>query len=371
MDFTPDEATAEVTRLTADIAAKCSTPEHVAELTAAGARLDVDLWRELSQAGLLGLELPEDVPGGGGLTVVDSVAVAEQLGRALSIVPFGAHAIAAVPTLAEYAGETLRAVWIERAAAGLAVLTVAVDEDLGYDPTSPATTLTSAGDGWKLNGTKVIVTFATAADAFLVTATGPDGAVVVLVPIDSPGVSVVATPTTGLLPTSQVDFVDVAVPADAVLGGGDAAVARFLDRVTLAACAEQSGILDRALELTAAYAAEREQFGKPIGANQAVAQRLADGYIDVQGLKLTTAQAAWLFANEDDAGLAVATAKFWAAQAGHRVSHTAVHVHGGVGLDTSHPLHRYFLRAKHNEYSLGSLPATVARIGATLATEPA
>lgn len=371
MDFTPDDATAEVARLTADIAAKLSTPQHVAELTDTGARHDVDLWRELAQAGLLGLELPEAIAGGGGRTVVDTVTVTEQLGRTLGIVAFGAHAIAAVPTLAAHATDPLRATWLERAAAGLAVLTVAVDEDLGYDPTSPATTVSAAGDAWKLNGTKVIVAFATAADALLVTASGPDGAVVALVPTDAPGVRIVATPTTGLLPTAQVDFVDVPIPADAVLSGGSTTVARLLDRVALAACAEQSGILERALEMTAEYAAEREQFGKPIGANQAVAQRLADAYIDVQGLKLTTAQAAWLLANDDDAGLAIATAKFWAAQAGHRVAHTAVHVHGGVGLDTGYPLHRYFLRAKHNEYSLGSLPATLAQIGATLAAEPA
>ncbi|NMO04739.1 acyl-CoA/acyl-ACP dehydrogenase [Gordonia sp. TBRC 11910] len=375
MDFTLDETTAEVAGLAADIAAKLSTPEKVAELEAAGARLDVDLWRELSQAGLLGLELPEKIPGGGGLSVVDTVTIAEKLGRALALVPFGQHAIAAIPILATYGGTALRAEWLERAAAGSAVLTLAVDEDLGYDPDRPATTLTRDSTGWKLNGTKVIAAFASSADAVLVTAAGPDGAVVVLVPTDSTGLSMTATPSTGLLPTAQLDFDDVAVPADAVLAGGSETVAALLDRAALAVCAEQSGILDRALELTAAYAAEREQFGKPIGANQAVAQRLADGYIDVQGLKLTTVAAAWLLANDTDAdapvGVAVSTAKFWAAQAGHRVSHTAVHVHGGVGLDTSHPVHRYFLRAKHNEYSLGSLPATLARIGAALAVEPA
>ncbi|GAB16725.1 putative acyl-CoA dehydrogenase [Gordonia effusa NBRC 100432] len=370
MDFTPDETTAEVAGLAADIAAKLSGPEKVAELEAAGARLDVDLWRELSQAGLLGLELPEKV-GGGGLTVADTIAVAEQLGRALALVPYGQHSIAVLPTLAAFGSKSLRGDWLERAAAGLGVLGVAIDEDLGYDPASPATSLHRDGKSWKLNGAKVIVAFATAADALLVTAAGPDGSVVVLVPTEADGVRITATPSTGLLPTAQVDFDAVTVPDEAVLSGGSAAVSTLLDRAALAACAEQSGILERALELTAAYAAEREQFGKPIGANQAVAQRLADGYIDVQGLKLTTAQAAWLLANGDQSSVAVSTAKYWAAQAGHRVSHTAVHVHGGVGLDTSHPVHRYFLRAKHNEFGLGSLPATLASIGAALAAEPA
>lgn len=375
MDFTPEQTTADVAGLAADIAKKISTPEHVAELEAAGARLDVDLWRELSQTGLLSLELAEKL-GGGGRTIVDTVAVAEQLGRSLAVVPYGTHAIVALPTVAAHGTKAVREEWLDRAAAGSAVLAVAIDEDLGYDPTVPTTTLTREGSTWTLTGTKVAAAYASAADAILVTASGPDGPVVALVPTDAAGITVTATPTTGLTPTSQLDFEGVVLDASAILNGGAATVTAVLERATLAACAEQSGIVERALELTAEYAAEREQFGKPIGANQAVAQRLADGYIDVQGLKLTTTQAAWQLANPDVAtdgriDVAVATAKFWAAQAGHRVAHTAVHVHGGVGLDTSHPVHRYFLRAKQNEYTQGSLPATLASIGAKLAAEPA
>ena len=67
---------------------------------------------------------------------------------------------------------------------------------------------------------------------------------------------------------------------------------------------------------------------------------------------------------------AVATAKFWAADAGHRVAHTAVHVHGGLGIDTSYPVHRYFIAAKHNEFALGGATAQLRRIGAALATAP-
>ena len=107
-------------------------------------------------------------------------------------------------------------------------------------------------------------------------------------------------------------------------------------------------MLERALELTAEYARSREQFGRPIGGFQAVAQRLADAYIDVEAVRLTMWQAAWRLAagrpGDTEVGAAIATAKFWAADAGHRVAHTAVHVHGGIGIDTSLPaaplLHR-------------------------------
>jgi len=101
-----------------------------------------------------------------------------------------------------------------------------------------------------------------------------------------------------------------------------------------------------------------------------VAQRLADAYIDVEAARLTMWQAAWLLSRGGDAAeadLAVATAKFWAADAGHRVAHTAVHVHGGLGIDVSYPVHRYFVAAKGNEFALGGATAQLRRIGAALA----
>ena len=159
----------------------------------------------------------------------------------------------------------------------------------------------------------------------------------------------------------------VALDEDRVLGGPE--VADWLvSRATVGLCAVQSGVLERALELTAEHARSRVQFGRPIGSFQAVTQRLADAYIDTEAVRLTMWQAAWLLASGDAAAdVAVATAKFWAADAGHRVAHTAVHVHGGVGIDTSYPVHRYFVAATHNEFALGGATAQLRRIGAALA----
>jgi 3-oxocholest-4-en-26-oyl-CoA dehydrogenase beta subunit len=140
-------------------------------------------------------------------------------------------------------------------------------------------------------------------------------------------------------------------------------------------CAVQAGVLERALELTAEYARSREQFGRPIGSFQAVAQRLADAYIDVEAVGLTMWQAAWLLAagrpGDPEVDAAVASAKFWAADAGHRVAHTAVHVHGGMGIDTSYPLHRYFAAAKRAEFTLGGATAQLRRLGDVLGREAA
>jgi alkylation response protein AidB-like acyl-CoA dehydrogenase len=78
-------------------------------------------------------------------------------------------------------------------------------------------------------------------------------------------------------------------------------------------------------------------------------------------------QAAWRLEAGLPAAAEIATAKFWAAEGGHRVAHTAVHVHGGVGIDVSHPVHRYFAAAKRNEFALGGATAQLLRLGAVLA----
>jgi alkylation response protein AidB-like acyl-CoA dehydrogenase len=169
---------------------------------------------------------------------------------------------------------------------------------------------------------------------------------------------------------ASLELENVTLDSGRLLGGSE--VLPFLiTRQTVGIAATQLGVLERALELTAEYARTREQFGRPIGSFQAVAQRLADAYIDVEALRLTTLEAAWRVSEGLPATLELATAKFWAADAGHRVAHTAVHVHGGTGIDTDGPLHRYFVAAKRNEFALGSATAQLRRIGADLAVTPA
>ena len=96
-----------------------------------------------------------------------------------------------------------------------------------------------------------------------------------------------------------------------------------------------------------------------------------DDYIAVKALRLTLTQAAWRLSEELPADVDVNTAAFWAADAGHRVAHTTVHVHGGVGIDTDHPVHRYFLAAKQTEFAVGSATGQLLQIGRELADTPA
>jgi alkylation response protein AidB-like acyl-CoA dehydrogenase len=137
----------------------------------------------------------------------------------------------------------------------------------------------------------------------------------------------------------------------------------------LGLCALELGVVERAVRITAQYAGERKQFDRPIGSFQAVQMRAADAWIDVESIRLTTWQAAWRL----DAGLpasdAIRVAKFLAAEAGHRITYAAQHLHGGIGVDVDYPIHRYYLWSKMLELTLGSGARQLAALGESIAAE--
>jgi alkylation response protein AidB-like acyl-CoA dehydrogenase len=132
-------------------------------------------------------------------------------------------------------------------------------------------------------------------------------------------------------------------------------------------CALELGVTARALRMTAEYTTGRQQFDRPIATFQAVAQRAADAYIDVESIRLTTWQAAWQLSEGREAASAVALAKWAAADAGHRVVYAAQHLHGGIGFDKDYPLYRYYLWSKQLELSLGAASHQLVRLGEELA----
>jgi hypothetical protein len=127
----------------------------------------------------------------------------------------------------------------------------------------------------------------------------------------------------------------------------------------------QTGVTERALRMTAEYVAGRQQFERPIGSFQAVGQRLADAYIDVEAIRLTMWQAAWRLAHGLPSDEQIAIAKFQASDAGQRVCAAAQHLHGGIGVALDYPLHRYTLWAKQVELTLGSGTPQLVKIGET------
>jgi alkylation response protein AidB-like acyl-CoA dehydrogenase len=365
MDFSPTEASTDLGGLVRTITDSVCTPEHQRQLDGLDQRFDRDLWTKLVDADVLSTTAPESL-GGGGFGVVEEVAVLTALGRQMAAVPYLESVVLGAGALARSGSTELQAQWATPAIKGEKILTVALDGEMGQGPVQA----TTADGGYRLTGTRALVPFGPVADAFLVPAETDEGTKVFLVAASDAGVSAASLDTTGHGSIGHLDLQDVEVSADRAVGSGDTA-SWLTTRATLGRSAFQLGVLERALELTATYAREREQFDRPIGSFQAVSARLADGYIDIKALRLTVTQAAWRLSEDLPSDLEVGTAAFWAAEAGHRVAHTAVHVHGGVGIDTDHPIHRYFLAAKQTEFGIGGATGALLRIGRELAETPA
>ena len=367
MDFMLTPAQDELGTLARQILTERVTPELLRELDGGSTRFDRDLWGELAKAGILAAALPEEA-GGDGLGLLEQCSLLIEIGRTVAPAPYLASIALGATAVALFGSGEQRERWAAPAGRGEILLAAALAEDDGDDPAAPATTARESDGGWLLTGTKTTVLAGAEADLLLVPASTPSGVGVFIVAPGDAGVSVQPQQVTGGDGTVQVTLTRAFVPADRLLGGIGSGVAGWLAaRATIGLCALQLGVAQRALDLTAAYARSREQFGKPIGSFQAVSQRLADGYIDIEGMRLTLWQAAWRLAEGLPAATELATAKFWAAEGGHRVAHTAVHVHGGVGIDTDGEVHRYYVAAKHNEFALGGATAQLRRIGAALA----
>ncbi|QWF77553.1 acyl-CoA dehydrogenase family protein [Amycolatopsis sp. CA-230715] len=362
MDFTLTEAQGDLAGLARRILGDRVTPETLGQH--GSGRLDRALWTEFGRAGLIDAALPAAV-GGGGFGLLEQCSVLIELGRAVAPLPYLPTVTMAAAALAEFGrGEQLER-WLIPALRGEKVFAVALPDV----SVPPGFTAERSASGWRLSGTQTAVGVAADADAVLVPADTADGVAVFVLASDSPGLLVDPQRTVDRGDSALVTLAEAAVPDSALLGEPGAGVAEWLRlRGTVGLCAAQLGVLERALELTAAHARERRQFDAVIGSFQAVRQRLADAYADVEAVRLTLWQAAWLLSEAEPAAEEVATAKFWAAEAGHRVAHTAVHVHGGVGIDTEHEMHRYFVAAKRNEFALGGATAQLRELGGLLAS---
>jgi len=330
---------------------------------------DRPLWDALAAAGLLGISLPSS-SGGSGESFLATALLLEQAGRHAAPVPLLATVVMGAMPIARFGTPEQQQAILPGVMDGSLILTAALVEP-GTSPDSPGTVARSDGDGWRLDGSKTCVPAGTIAARFLVPAAVGSGVGVFLVATGGPGVSVTPLLTTAGSPSARLDLSGAAGELLGSVEAGPEIVDWIVTHATAGMCSQMAGAAKRAVELTAEYTKGREQFDRPIATFQAVGQRTADAFIDAEGIQLTSRQAAWRLGEGLPSVQEVAIAKFWAADAGQRVVHAAVHLHGGVGVDRDYPLHRYFLLAKELELSLGGSTASLLRLGAVLAREPA
>jgi 3-oxocholest-4-en-26-oyl-CoA dehydrogenase beta subunit len=376
VDFTFTEEQETISKLAREVFERRATPERLTELEAGEIRHDTALWRELAAVDLLGTALPESLGGScvSGDGFVDLGVLLAEVGWSVAPVPVYATLVLGADPIARHGSPEQRQRFLPGVIAGERVLTAGLAEPGRSDPTSaPATKARRDGPNWRLDGAKELVPAGQLAETVLVPATTDDGdwtsrEGVFLLSTDAPGVEIRPVATTNREPSADVFLDGAIVSAQDRLPGGQL-IGSLHTRALVGLCAIQLGVAERALRIAAGYTTGREQFGRPIGSFQAVQQRMADAYIDVEAIRWTTWHAAWLIAQGRPAQRAARIAKFWAAEAGARVTATAQQVHGGIGIDTSYPLHRYFLWAKHNELTLGCATAQLARLGSTYPTD--
>ncbi len=356
MDFDLTDEHAAIVDLATTILGEHADPARLRQLEEGGLWLDDEAWRAFTGSGLVAAVLP--APVGGDLGMLGLHLLLEQAGMTAAHVPLWEHGVGAL-TLATLAPS---AVDLDRVATGDDLVTLALME-AGATADAP-TVVASDGDGWRLTGTKVLVPLLDRTRHLLVSATTEAGApAVFLVARDA----VVATPQqlSSRVPHARVDLDRVEATPVGPLDGS--ALDWLLQRARSGLASLQAGLNQGAVRLAADYTSTREQFGRPIATFQAVSQRVAQAFIEAECGRLTALQAAWSLDEDGAAPDEVAIAKWWAAEAGHEVLHAAQHVHGGVGVDREYPLHRYLLRTKQVEFTLGTAPEHLAALGARVA----
>jgi 3-oxo-4-pregnene-20-carboxyl-CoA dehydrogenase alpha subunit len=362
MDFDLDENSQELRRLTADLLDREATPARIETHERSGEPYDVKLWSALAGAGVLGACLPEDL-GGAGLGAVELAVILREIGAHAAPVPAYASLTAAL-TLARH-GTGERRERLAALAEGETVLTAAVREPGAGLAATPATTARRDGDAYVLDGVKTFVPYAEQAAAVLVPARTDDAGVGVFVLEPGEG-TLSPQPAATHEPMSRLALDGVRAGADRLLGAG--AHETLTGLATAGAVATASGTLAAALDLTTEYVKTREQFERPLAAFQAVTMQIGDVYIAKRALDVAMWAAVWRLAEgTDDAAEVLAVAAWAACEGALRALYTCQHLHGGIGLDVTYPLHRHFAWGKHYAHLLGGASAQLDAIGALVA----
>lgn len=332
MDFTPD-------------------PQQQAVADVVNSVLDREnTWEALVSGGVSALGVPDRL-GGDGVGLPELATALTEIGRhglvspALATLGFGL-----VPLL-DMADDEQQSRFLEGVATG-AILTAAVNEPGASLPDRPATKLS----GGRLTGVKVAVPYAAQADWMLVST---DGGVAVVSP-KADGVRLVRTPSSAGGEECAVELTDVGV--DAVLEAGDAHRLNQLALATVGAYA--AGLMAGAVRLTADYVSNRHQFGRPLATFQTVAAQLAEVYIASRTVDLASTSAVWRLSEGRDADDDLDILAYWLTSQAPPAMQTCHHLHGGMGMDITYPMHRYYSSIKDLTRLLGGPAHRLDLVGA-------
>ena len=325
------------------------------------------LWEQMAGLGWMGLVLPIEHGGEGG-DAVDQLALSEEMGRALLPSPYMISAVTCGQLVSLAGNAFQREKILPSLAQGKLIMSLALYEDDGGSGAERVSTEVSAqGGGYRLNSVKNFVPFAASADTLICAARGPESGGITLGLVSSKAPGVVIEPLTSIAgyPQARVEFSDVELTHDEILGrageGGDA-LAKALEWATLVQCGEMVGRCRKILEMVIDYAKNRVQFGRPIGAFQAIQHQCADLRVAVDAAELLTYRAACSMAEDHACVEEIALAKASADEMS-RLSTVVGHgVYAGISYTVEHDMQLYSARNKLSEADGGGMLAQIDRI---------
>ena len=330
-------------------------------------------WQLFAELGWLTVPFREE-DGGFGASAVDLMVVMEEFGKGMVVEPFLPTAVLVGGMISELGSAGQKEALLGPVMEGQRQLALAwAEPDSRYNLASVATKATRDGDSWTIDGDKIVVFNAAAADQIVVIArTDGDvrdeqGITAFLVDAGTDGLSHRDYPTVDGHRAAELHLHSVRVSDDAVLGEvGQAlpALQRVMDRAALAAASEAMGAMECLLRKTVEYAKTRKQFNTPIGAFQALQHRMAEMFIECQLSRSIIVMAAMTMDSDTDEiekRKAVSAAKSRVGRAMRRVGQEAVQIHGGIGMTDELDVGHYFKRVTTLEKLFGDTPFHTAR----------
>ncbi|HUG75358.1 MAG TPA: acyl-CoA dehydrogenase family protein [Acidimicrobiia bacterium] len=363
MDFSLSEEHEALRRLVREFAEREIAPH--AEAWDRDHHFPVDTVRAMGDLGLFGLTLPEEYGGGGSNLLALCIAI-EELARvdaSMALTLEAAVGLGAGP-IARFGTDEQKQRWLPDLAAGRALAAFGLTEaDAGSDAAGLRTRGALDGDEWVIDGTKAFITNSgTELTSLIIVAarTGDDEISTIIVPSGTPGLTVEppyrkmgwrASDTRGLR------FDGCRVPADHLLGERGRGLRNFLEildegRIAIAALA--TGVIQGCVDEARVHALERTAFGKPIGANQAIAFMVADMAVAVDASRLLTHRAAWLRDTVQPFRTEAAMAKLFSSEAAVTATRQATQIFGGAGFMDETPVSRFYRDAKVLEIGEGT-----------------
>lgn len=319
-----------------------------------------ELWQTCIETGLHALAIPE-ANGGSGLNMTDLLCVLQAQGASLAQVPLWQHQLSAA-ALAQW-GDQAHAGLVAQAAEGsvlfsLSLAGLAAGRGIGLQITEVAGQLT-------LSGAVGAVPLASQADRLLVVAECIEGPRLVLLDPCGEGIERVEGVANHGLGVADLHCRDVRLTPEQVLPA--AALGWLEQRAIAATAALQLGVSEEQIRRTVAYVSERRQFDRAIGSFQAVQMSMADSYIVLEALRSSLYQLCYRLEQNLGSDSEALSTRYLACEAGHQIGHKTQHVHGGIGVDLTYPIHRYLYWSRDLGQSLGGPAATLDRLGQWLA----